>query len=156
MSLNDRLIAHEGIRYEPYRDSKGYWTVGVGHLISTNTAMTLKEAAVLVGAPWDREKCLAVLEQDKAHCVEQLSRSLPWFTGLAQNHQDVLVELAFNLGFGGLLGFHKMLGCFEKGDWEGAVQQLLYRNPPDPTPSQWATEVGAGRTQDIVNLIIES
>ena len=27
------IIEHEGIRYEPYKDSVGLWTVGVGHLI---------------------------------------------------------------------------------------------------------------------------
>ena len=27
------IIAHEGVRYKPYKDSLGLWTVGVGHLI---------------------------------------------------------------------------------------------------------------------------
>lgn len=157
MSLVDRLIQHEAIKFLPYRDSKQYWTCGVGHLLTTDTSLTYEQVCDRYGPfPWTREKCLATLDTDIQHCVEQLTQALPWFPNLAQNHQDVLVELAFNMGFGGLLGFHKMLGCFEVGDWEGAVQQLLYRNPPDPTPSQWATEVGAQRVQDIVNLIIES
>lgn len=156
MSLVDRLIAHEGLRLEPYKDSKGYWTIGVGHLITMDPISADEAWKRIGGVAWTRDRCLAVLNADIQHCADQLTQALPWFPGLSQNHQDVLVELAFNMGFGGLLGFHKMLGCFEQGDWEGAVQQLLYRNPPDPTPSQWATEVGQERIQDIVNLIIES
>jgi GH24 family phage-related lysozyme (muramidase) len=28
------IVEHEGVRLEPYRDVAGYWTIGVGHLIT--------------------------------------------------------------------------------------------------------------------------
>lgn len=27
------IIEFEGLRLEPYRDSAGYWTIGIGHLV---------------------------------------------------------------------------------------------------------------------------
>jgi len=38
------------------------------------------------------------------------------------------------LGIGGLLGFHKMLGACEKGDWATAALEALN--------SEWARQVG--------------
>ena len=31
--LKKSLIEHEGLRYEPYKDHLGNWTIGVGHYI---------------------------------------------------------------------------------------------------------------------------
>lgn len=28
------VMEHEGLRLEPYRDVAGYWTIGVGHLVT--------------------------------------------------------------------------------------------------------------------------
>jgi GH24 family phage-related lysozyme (muramidase) len=38
--LVDQLILNEGLRLTPYRDTMGYLTIGVGHLIGKNESFT--------------------------------------------------------------------------------------------------------------------
>ena len=39
--IKNMIIDHEGIRYSPYKDSLGLWTVGVGHLIGDGKSLPI-------------------------------------------------------------------------------------------------------------------
>ena len=111
---------HEGVRHKPYRDPVGFWTVGVGHLITKkkqlppewNKTLTTKEVNSLLRQDLDRfEKCV--------------NKACP--NDLAQPRFDAMVSLAFNIGE---LAFKRSSICrkHNQRDFMGAANAFrLYR-----------------------------
>lgn len=134
MALADDLMLREGFRSLPYQDTKRYWTIGYGHKLSDNTALTYAEALNLADGAWSQAKAYGVLLDDIQIAKTALFKQLPWTNAQPSNVQDVLIELVFNMGLGNLLGFHQMLWALEKGNYTAARNEL--RN------SQWHLDVG--------------
>lgn len=117
--LKLQLVHHEGIRLKPYFDSVGKLTIGVGRNLD-DKGITNLEAKVL-------------LENDIDEVEEALKLSLPWFAGLDDVRQRVLVNMGF-MGVGRLLGFVKMLAAVSARDFDTAAAEML--------DSKWAKQVG--------------
>ena len=108
--LRATLEQAEGRRTTAYQDSRGVWTVGVGH----NLAVPLSDAVV------DH-----ILAEDILVAEKSLLDVAPWAFALEPARLAVFVELAFNMGGGGLAGFHRMLEAAQAGDWARAGAELL-------------------------------
>ena len=124
--LRDDLIADEGLREHAYADAGGVWTIGVGH-----TGPEVRRDLA-----WPRETCLQALERDIARAEQGLDAHLPWWRELAPERQDVLANMAFNLGVEGLLAFRHTLQAVEAGDYAAAAAHMLASEP-------WRSQVGA-------------
>ncbi len=120
--LEFELRRDEGVREYAYTDSLGYWTIGVGRLIDKRKGGRLRDHEISI-----------LLETDVVECQEQLDKNIPWWRTLSAVRQRVLLNMCFNLGIGGLLGFKNTLGMVQKGDYEGASRGMLN--------SKWATQV---------------
>jgi len=118
--LKSMLMRDEGLRLKPYTDTTGHLTIGFGRNLS-QVGISLTEAESL-------------LDHDMARTAVDVQAALPWTMGLDDVRRAALINMAFNLGIGGLLGFHKMLGACEKGDWATAALEALN--------SEWARQVG--------------
>ena len=91
----ERLISEEGLRLDPYNDSAGHATVGVGHLIH-HGPVTQADKAKYAG--FTRTDALALLAKDvmpREQFVDDVVK-----VPLSQNEFDALVSLAFNIGTG--------------------------------------------------------
>jgi lysozyme len=77
--------------------------------------------------------------------VDALNASLnqlPWFIGLDDARQAVLITLAFNLGFNGLIrGFPKMIAAIQAGNWAEAQNQCQVTEPQLKSRYDWAGTV---------------
>ncbi len=124
--LRDDLIADEGLRERAYTDGGGVWTIGVGH-----TGPEVRR-----GLAWSRPACLQALERDIALAEWGLDAHLPWWRGLSLERQDVLANMAFNLGVEGLLAFRHTLEAVQAADYALAAEHMLASEP-------WRTQVGA-------------
>jgi lysozyme len=124
--LRDDLIADEGLRLDAYADGGGVWTIGVGH---TGPEVTR-------GLCWTRAACLEALEHDIARAERGLDQHLAWWRRLSAPRQDVLANMAFNLGVEGVLKFRHTLQAVEAEAWALAAERMLGSEP-------WRTEVGA-------------
>lgn len=113
------IQAHEGLVLKVYKDSVGISTIGYGRNL---------EAVGL-----SREEAEYLLENDLKRCIDALEE-LPVYNKLDPMRQAVLIDMCFNLGFQGLLGFKKFIKCLEVSDWEGASKAML--------SSVWANQVG--------------
>jgi len=123
--LRKLLIRHEGLRLRPYQCTAGRWTVGYGHNLESHgeaipTSITIEQA----------EK---YLDQDMASAESQCRSRMPFFGGLSPVRQAVLIDMCFNLGINGLLGFKNTLAAVSSGDYARAAKQML--------ESKWATQV---------------
>jgi len=111
----------EGCRLSAYRDTKGIWTCGWGH------------AYVHPGTVWTQAQADAQLLADVAHTEASLDIQLPWWRKLDDVRQDVIVNMAFNMGVATLCQFHNTLAAVQRGDWQAAKEGML--------SSLWAKQV---------------
>ena len=125
-ALKDELIADEGLRESAYPDAGGVWTIGVGH-----TGPDVRR-----GLRWPRELCLQTLDADVARVEQGLDAHLRWWRALSPPRQDVLANMAFNLGVEGLLAFRHTLEAVREGDYGLAAERMLASEP-------WRSQVGA-------------
>lgn len=133
MSLIENIKAHEGYRREIYKDSVGKPTVGYGFLVSALSPDELKLNGDKI-EPMSREVAEKILNLKVAKLQKRVFQCLPWLESKSQNVQDTLIEMAYQLGLAGLLGFRHTLGCIEAGDYTQATKNLkaslLYRQTP--------------------------
>ena len=122
------LTQREGEKQFPYRDTKGKLTIGVGRNL-TDRGISVEESGYL-------------LANDLKATYAGLDRSLPWWRAQPEGVQRALAELAFNLGMGGLLQFHRAVEAVQAGDMIHAAIEL--RN------SEWAKDVGSARTDAVI------
>jgi lysozyme len=111
--LISQLKRHEGFSAKPYRCPAGVWTWGYGF-----TSITTDEADMVLR--------LKVLEL--RHALYE--RLLP----LTPARQDVIVNMAYNLGLAGLGKFSRMWSALGDGNYDLAATEMLN--------SKWARQVG--------------
>ena len=133
MSLIENIKAHEGFRDHIYKDSLGKATIGYGFLVAALSPDELK----LNGGkaePMSREVAEQILNLKVAKLQKRVFQCLPWLQNKPQNVQDTLIEMAYQLGLAGLMGFRHTLICIEAGDYAQAARNLkvslLYRQTP--------------------------
>lgn len=133
MSLLENIKAHEGFRDHIYKDSVGKPTVGYGFLVAALSPDELKLNGGKV-EPMSREVAEQILNLKVAKLQKRVLECLPWLSNKPQSIQDTILEMAYQLGLAGLMGFHHTLGCIEAGDYAQATKNLkaslLYRQTP--------------------------
>ena len=110
MSLIDNIKISEGYRSRPYRCTENHLTVGYGFAI--------KDLEL------DEDICDMILERKVAKLVERLESNLPYLPSLPKEVQDVLIEMAYQMGVSGLLKFKKTLMYIETKDYKDASVEM--------------------------------
>lgn len=133
MSLLENIKAHEGFRDHIYKDSLGKATIGYGFLVAALSPDELK----LNGGktePMSKEIAEKIINLKVSKLKKRLFQCLPWLADKPQNVQDVLTEMAYQLGLAGLMGFRHTLSCIEASDYAQAAKNLkaslVYRQTP--------------------------
>lgn len=123
MNLRDQLIRDEGVRYVPYKDSRGFWTNGVGHKLPGPPDSL---------DPVDQTQIDTWLDDDIA-IVQKTLGEFSWYRSLDEARRGVFENMSFNLGVNGLLHFVHTIAEVTKENWVGAALQMQN--------SLWAKEV---------------
>ena len=113
--LTAQLRRDEGVKAAAYQDHLGYWTIGVGRLIDSRKP----------GAGLRPDEIDYLLRNDIADRVQALTKALPWFDRLDEARRGVLINMAFQLGTAGLLGFKSTLALVAAGKYTEAAEQML-------------------------------
>lgn len=136
--IKNMIVEHEGIRYSPYKDSLGLWTVGVGHLIGDGKSLP---------ASWNREfshdEVMNLFEEDYKH-HRQAAERIPGFAKLDTSGQGALTDLTFNMGPTWYKKWPRFSKAIEEGDTQLAALSL--------EQSKWYGQVGR-RAPKIVDLV---
>jgi len=90
------------------------------------------------------EEAIVLLDHDIAAALGGVTAAFPWFADLDGIRQIVLVDMAFNLGIGGLKKFTQTLAAVEAGDFSAASDRMLN--------SRWAKQVG-GRARRLAQMM---
>lgn len=131
--LRQRISLHEGKSPYAYKDSLGYFTIGIGRVCDERLHQGLSE-----------QEMQMLLENDISNAKADL---LPytWYQTLDEVRRGVLIELNFNIGLTHLLEFKNMIAALSMLDYEKAANEML--------DSLWAKQVGPIRSQDMVKRL---
>ena len=115
------ITKEEGARNRAYKDSKGLWTIGVGHLIKADEQH-------LINATLTDEQVQELLRSDLKWCSEAVESSVR--VPLSQNQFDALYSLCFNIGE---TNFKKstVVKKINENDLKGAADAILMWNKPE-------------------------
>ena len=118
------IRAHEGYRGQPYKDTLGKLTIGVGTLLplTEDEAMLLAYCRMQDSAD-ELGQCL----YDARHLA---ITDLPWDVRYA------LVEMAFQLGVPRFMGFRKMIDAIKERRWKDAAAEALDSRWARQTPTR--------------------
>lgn len=126
----DLLKIHEGVKLNPYTDTVGKLTIGIGRNL------------IDVGISKGEAEYLAL--NDISYHYEYLYKNYPWFKELDEVRQIALVDMQFNLGAVGFSKFKNMISALEKKNYAAAAFYAL--------ESKWADQVGK-RAKDLSEMI---
>ena len=117
-AMQAMLEQQEGFRRKPYRDSRGFLTIGFG--ANLDAGITREQARALMQCQLDAN--------------EQALLAFPWFAALDPVRRGGVENMCYNLGIERFLGFHDMIAAIEAKDWPEAARQMR--------ASVWAVQVG--------------
>lgn len=113
-------VKKRGDRHMPYRDSRGFLTIGRGRNLDAK-GISEEEAEFL-------------FQNDLDPAIEDARALVANFDDHSESRKAALVELAFNMGRETLAGFRKMLAAFVAKRYAEAADELK--------DSDWFNEVG--------------
>jgi lysozyme len=111
VALRKELVRDESVENKVYRCSAGKLTIGIGR--------NLEDVGL------SDEEIQFLFENDVARAEGELDRALPWWRGMSEVRQRVLMNMIFNLGLPRLLGFRKALAHMEARRYSDAAREML-------------------------------
>ena len=129
-ALREQLKIDEGVKYEIYKDHLGYPTFGIGHLITENDP----EHGKPDGTEISEDRVNEIFETDVAKFVSEAKILFPDLDELPDVAQQVIVNMAFNMGRPRLSKFKNFIAGVNDRDWTRASEEMM--------DSRWATQVG--------------
>ena len=140
-ALREQLKVDEGVKYEIYKDHLGYPTFGIGHLITEDDP----EHGEPDGTEISEDRVNEVFESDVSKFVDEAKILFPDLDDLPEIAQQVIVNMAFNMGRPRLSKFKNFIAGVNDRDWVRAAEEMM--------DSRWADQVGARATR-LRNLIL--
>lgn len=125
--LINTLKRHEGIQLKPYRDTAGKLTIGVGRNLN-DVGISKHEADML-------------LENDILTAYGDASSVVPNMAGFNEVRQNVIINMAFNLGKPRFMEFVKMIAALRIENFGVAADEMK--------DSRWYRQVGM-RAKELV------
>lgn len=129
--LKSQLASEEGVRTKVYDDAtgqpitpnttvQGHPTIGIGRALDVHG---LSDAEIDM-----------LLQNDIDAICTALDSNIPWWRQLVDVRQAVLIDMAFNMGVGGLMGWPNTLNDIRMGNYSAAADAMR--------TSLWAHQVG--------------
>ena len=134
-ALKEHLEHDEGRKKGAYKDSKGLWTIAVGHLLSAEQTDRELEAMGLEDELDDWEgfeitdeqiDALLNIDIDDTLTMLKLSFTIDELTELNPDRFIALFSMAFQMG--SVVKFPSMVNAIKSADWERAADEMLWSN----------------------------
>ena len=122
---------NEGLRLKPYYCQAGKLTIGYGRNLEAK-GISIKEAEYL-------------FKNDLKMVTKQIETRIEFYRKLSYKRKMVLVDMAFNMGIEGLLGFKKMLAALKRKDFMEAGKELMR--------SKYAEQVKTRALQNYIYIV---
>lgn len=114
----EQLKLHEGYRPYPYRDSEGFWTIGIGHLIGDGSSKG-EFAQYSEDNPMPEEEVQRLFEEDyEKHA--RIAEQYPAYETMNEKGRLALIDMTFNMG-DLRRGWENTLQLLSEGKYEEAA-----------------------------------
>ena len=135
MKINEQLEIDEGFSKIVYLCPAGKKSIGFGYNLDANSLVLSSNTISNYFSRGISENEARLL---LCRCISDVQKKLrgriKGFSELNTVRQDILTNMAFNMGVAGLLDFHKMLRAIEDNDFNKAADEM--KN------SKWFHQVG--------------
>lgn len=111
MNVQQLIEGEEGRRHDAYQDTRGIWTIGIGH-----TGPEVHEGLV-----WSDDLIDRTFGADVCHALDGLAAALPWWDQLDTVRKSYVISMAFQMGVKGVLGFKNTLDFLRQKKWDLAA-----------------------------------
>ncbi|ELC0802408.1 TPA: glycoside hydrolase family protein [Klebsiella pneumoniae] len=144
MTLYEMLRFDEGEKLKLYKDTEGYWTIGIGHLVTKNPskeqaiACLDKELNRVTSGVISKSESEQLFNLDISRALRDIERSELSSIYIQTNgpRRAALVNLTFQLGLAGVLKFRKMIQYLKVGNYEAAADEGLDSKWARQTPNR--------------------
>lgn len=120
-----QLIVDEGKKPLKYLDSRGFWTVGIGHKIRKGEVFS---------RPLTDVEMTDLCKADVLATVVGMNNAFPWWSRMPEDLQDAFVNMNFNMGVSTLLTFDTFLDLLARAQYTAAADDLVH--------TKWNGQVG--------------
>lgn len=155
MNIFDMLRIDEGYKNTIYKDTEGYWTIGIGQLLTKDPSLAVAKAEL---DKLMNRKCDGVITKAEAEDLFQKSvlkaekgiqgnnLLAPVFASLDPVRQDALVNMVFQMGVAGVAGFTNSMKLLKAKQWEQAAVNLAQSRWYKQTPNRAKRVIETFRT----------
>ena len=116
-----QIIEDEGYRAKPYKDTRGLWTIGFGHLIKEGEDFTTVTPHYAV----------KMLRKDYKYASDSVQRKYPWAVGEVKL---VLINMTYQMGENGVSKFQNAISSLKGQDYDSAAAEMLNSRWAKQTP----------------------
>lgn len=131
--LEGMLLRDEGRKLFVYDDAtgealrpgmtlKGHPTVGIGRALDVEGLTSSESDYLLAG--------------DIYRVQSEAEKAFPWYESLVDERKAVILSMLFQLGLGGVQGFHEFLLAVEHQNWSRAAAEMKNSLWAKETPSR--------------------
>lgn len=121
-SIFENIVKHEGYKSKVYKDHLGNDTIGYGFLVSE--------------LELSKELCDIILYNKVMTIYEMLGKNIKNFNKYPIEIQNVLIEMAYQLGIAGLFKFKKTLEYAANKDWQNMAKEMMNSYWAEQTPNR--------------------
>ena len=122
--IKDMLIKHEGLVCNTYKCSEGKLTIGVGRNLEANGI--------------SEDEALYMLDNDIERVKESLDKSFKMWRCMPKRARMVCIDMTFQMGITGFLGFRKTIALMQMGMWLEASEEIFDSKYAIQTPNRAA------------------
>jgi lysozyme len=115
--LLEELKEDEDFRGMPYDDNLGIPTIGYGTKL-----------------PLDKTEATLLLEKRFNDTLIEVKNNVSFFDELAEDAQEVILNMSYNMGVPRIMKFKKMFAALEEADYKEASKEMIN--------SKWYHQVG--------------
>lgn len=148
-----QIAHHEGQKNYPYKDSKGLWTIGIGHLIGNGSDEALAASdysEYSESNPMPESEVTELFEEDlEDH--KAIAEGYDFYEGMSKKGKRAILDLTFNMGDfynkklpNGNYEWANLRTQLDAGKWDEAADNLA--------SSAYARQVGQ-RASTVTNLL---
>ncbi|MFW5606137.1 MAG: glycoside hydrolase family protein [Campylobacter hyointestinalis] len=143
MNLIDSIKSNEGFRDHIYKDTLGFDTIGYGFKVSSLSKDELELNGGII-EPMSKEAADKILKKKLAKLTSKVYDAIPWINNSPKEVQEVVIEMAYQMGVGGVLKFKNTLNFIKENDYKNASSNMM--------KSLWAKQT-PNRAKKLANII---
>ena len=118
MSLEERLMEHEGFIPKIYKDTRGLATIGYGHLVT-------KQDPFIEDVEYPEEELYDLFLKDLQKAKNGAEEIVGHIKELHPTAKEIITEMVYQLGVTGVRRFFKTLLHLENRDYKNASLEML-------------------------------